>query len=149
MSTPANSDLPQLLRIETHVGAASTAVPRAELPAVPRIELHSSRISKWLDWLFRNILLLCSLSVLGVMGIFFYELTSRSKLSIAKFGLHFFTGQTWDPVSGDFGALPFIYGTLLSSLVALVLAVPLAVGVAVFITELCPRALRGITSFTV
>ena len=149
MSTPANSDLPQLLRIETHVGAANPAVPRAELPVVPRIELHSSRISKWLDWIFRNVLLLCSLSVLGVMGIFFYELTSRSKLSIAKFGLHFFTGQTWDPVSGDFGALPFIYGTLLSSLVALVLAVPLAVGVAVFITELCPRALRGISSFTV
>ena len=52
-------------------------------------------------------------------------------------------------MSGDFGAMPFIYGTLVSSLVALVLAVPLAVGVAVFVTELCPRYLRGIISFTV
>ncbi|MGC2211160.1 MAG: phosphate ABC transporter permease subunit PstC, partial [Candidatus Korobacteraceae bacterium] len=71
------------------------------------------------------------------------------KLSIARFGLHFFVGDTWDPVSGDFGALPFLYGTLVSSLVALVLAVPLAVGVAVFVTELCPRFLRGTISFMV
>jgi phosphate transport system permease protein len=83
------------------------------------------------------------------MGLFFYELTTRSKLSIARFGFKFFVGDTWDPVSGDFGALPFIYGTLVSSLVALVLAVPMAVGVAVFVTELCPRYLRGIISFTV
>jgi phosphate transport system permease protein len=106
-------------------------------------------VSKYLDVLFRYSLQICSISILGVMALFFYELTSRSKLSIAKFGFHFFTGSTWDPVSGDFGALPFIYGTLVSSLVALVLAVPLAVGVSVFVTELCPRFLRGIISFTV
>jgi len=83
------------------------------------------------------------------MALFFYELTSRSKLSISKFGFAFFTGKTWDPVAGEFGAMPFIYGTLVSSLVALVLAVPLAVGVSVFVTELCPRKFRGIISFTV
>jgi phosphate transport system permease protein len=115
----------------------------------PRIELRSSKISKYVDVVFRNALLICSLSIILVMILFFYELTSRSKLSIAKFGFSFFTGNIWDPVSGDFGAMPFVYGTLLSSLVALVLAVPLAVGVAVFVTELCPRALRGIVSFTV
>ncbi len=117
--------------------------------SAPRIELHSSKISKYLDVVFRYALLICSLSIILVMVLFFYELTSRSKLSIAKFGFGFFTGTTWDPVAGDFGAMPFVYGTLLSSLVALVLAVPLAVGVAVFVTELCPRALRGIISFTV
>jgi phosphate transport system permease protein len=116
---------------------------------VPRIELHSSRVSKFLDVLFRYSLLICSISIIAVMVLFFYELTTRSKLSIAKFGFHFFTGSTWDPVSGDFGAMPFIYGTLVSSLVALVLAVPLAVGVSAFVTELCPRFLRGIISFTV
>jgi phosphate transport system permease protein len=116
---------------------------------VPRIELHTSRVSKYLDVLFRYALLICSVSIIAVMALFFYELTSRSKLSIAKFGFHFFTGSTWDPVSGDFGAMPFIYGTLVSSLVALVIAVPLAVGVSVFVTELCPRFLRGIISFTV
>jgi phosphate transport system permease protein len=116
---------------------------------VPHIELHTSRVSKYLDILFRYALLICSVSIIAVMALFFYELTSRSKLSIAKFGFHFFTGSTWDPVSGDFGAMPFIYGTLVSSLVALVIAVPLAVGVSVFVTELCPRFLRGIISFTV
>jgi phosphate transport system permease protein len=55
----------------------------------------------------------------------------------------------WDPVSGDFGAMPFIYGTLVSSLLALLIAVPLAVGVSIFVTELCPRFLRGMVSFTV
>jgi len=131
--------------------AAVPGTGEAHAPAfvVPHIELHTSRVSKYLDVLFRYSLLICSISILGVMALFFYELTSRSKLSIAKFGFHFFTGSTWDPVSGDFGALPFIYGTLVSSLVALVLAVPLAVGVSVFVTELCPRFLRGIISFTV
>ena len=117
--------------------------------APPRIELHTSRFSKYMDVAFRYSLLICSVAVLAIMALFFYELTSRSKLSIARFGFGFFTGNTWDPVSGDFGAMPFIYGTLVSSLLALVLAVPLAVGVSVFVTELCPRSLRGIISFTV
>jgi phosphate transport system permease protein len=121
----------------------------AVVSVVPRIELHSSRIGKYLDLVFRYSLLLCSASILAAMGLFFYELTTRSHLSIARFGFSFFWGKTWDPVSGDFGALPFIYGTLLSSLLALLLAVPMSVGVAVFVTELCPRQLRGIISFTV
>ncbi|PSH03799.1 MAG: phosphate ABC transporter permease subunit PstC [Acidobacteria bacterium] len=117
--------------------------------AVPRVKLRGSKVSKYLDVVFRNSLLLCSLSIVAVMVLFFYELTSRSKLSIAKFGFSFFTGSNWDPVAGDFGAMPFIYGTLVSSLAGLVLAVPLAVGVAIFVTELCPRFLRSIVSFTV
>jgi phosphate transport system permease protein len=60
-----------------------------------------------------------------------------------QFGWKFFTTSAWDPVSGDFGALPFIFGTLATSLLALCMAVPLALGVAVFLTELCPRALRA------
>ncbi len=140
---------------KSQLGRWQTApsVQASEVPAVasvaPRIQLPSSRISKYLDVVFRYSLWICSLSVLAVLGLFFYELITRSKLSIARFGLHFFVGDTWDPVSGDFGALPFLYGTLVSSLVALVLAVPLAVGVAVFVTELCPRFLRGTISFMV
>jgi phosphate transport system permease protein len=131
------------------VAMPSSGGPAVAALVVPRITLHTSRASKYLDVLFRYALLICSVSIIAVMALFFYELTSRSKLSIAKFGFHFFTGSTWDPVSGDFGAMPFIYGTLVSSLVALVIAVPLAVGVSVFVTELCPRFLRGIISFTV
>lgn len=124
--------------------------PVALMPSpAPRIHLRTSRLSKYFDVVFRNGLLVCSVSIIAVMVLFFYELTSRSKLSIARFGFGFFVGNTWDPVSGDFGAMPFIYGTLVSSLVALALAVPLSVGVSVFVTELCPRFLRGIISFTV
>ena len=133
-------------------GSTAESAPQPTLVqtvAAPHIELHSSKSSKYMDLVFRYGLLICSFSIIAVMILFFYELTSRSKLSIAKFGFSFFTGSTWDPVAGDFGALPFVFGTLLSSLVALILAVPLAVGVAVFLTELCPRFLRGIISFTV
>ena len=69
-------------------------------------------------------------------------LTSESWLSIQKFGLGFWTTTTWDPVAGDFGALPFIWGTLYSSILALVIATPVALGIAIFIAELCPAPLR-------
>jgi phosphate transport system permease protein len=70
------------------------------------------------------------------------ELTRQSMLSIQKFGLNFWRTQTWDPVSGEFGALPFIWGTLYSSVLALALSTPIAVGIAVFVSELSPARLR-------
>jgi len=79
--------------------------------------------------------------LLIVVGIGF-ELTRQSMLSITKFGLKFWTTSTWDPVSGDFGALPFIWGTLYSAILALLLATPIALGIAIFISELSPRMLR-------
>ncbi len=98
---------------------------------------------------FRWLMLACSLAILLILALFFRELWVHSRLSLAKFGIKFFSGRTWDPVDGDFGALAFIYGTLVSSFLALLLAVPFAVGVAVFVTELCPRWLRTFISFTV
>jgi phosphate transport system permease protein len=82
-----------------------------------------------------------ALVLLIVAGIAF-ELTRQSWLSITKFGLKFWTTSTWDPVSGDFGALPFIWGTLYSSVLALLIATPIALGIAIFISELSPRVLR-------
>jgi phosphate transport system permease protein len=82
-----------------------------------------------------------ALVLLIVIGIGF-ELTRQSMLSIAKFGLKFWTTSTWDPVSGIFGALPFIWGTLYSSILALTIAAPVALGIAIFISELSPRVLR-------
>ena len=70
------------------------------------------------------------------------ELTRQSMLSIQKFGFNFWRTETWDPVAGTFGALPFIWGTLYSSILALVLATPIALGIAVFVSELCPARLR-------
>src|SRR5579864_4836325 len=69
------------------------------------------------------------------------ELWQQSVLSIRKFGWSFWTSRTWDPVSGDFGALPFIWGTLYSSFLALLLSTPVALGIAIFISELSPRVL--------
>ncbi len=69
-------------------------------------------------------------------------LTRQSMPSIQKFGLSFWRTEVWDPVAGEFGALPFIWGTLYSSVLALLIATPIALGIAVFISELCPAALR-------
>jgi len=66
----------------------------------------------------------------------------ESLLSIRTFGFRFWATSKWDPVSGDFGALPFIWGTLYSSLLALILSAPIAVGIAIFLSELCPNWLR-------
>ena len=76
-----------------------------------------------------------------------WVLTQQSMLSIQKFGLSFWKTRTWDPVSGDFGALPFIWGTLYSSILALILAAPVALGIAVFIAELCPSWLQQPLAF--
>ncbi len=89
----------------------------------------------------------CACSIFVIVLFIGTILVLRSKLSLAQFGFKFFISQAWDPVSGDFGALPFIYGTLATSFLALLMAVPLALGVAVFLTELCPRVLRAPISF--
>jgi phosphate transport system permease protein len=101
------------------------------------------------DHIFKFAMLLCGLAVLATLGLIVYELMLRSALSWHAFGFKFFAGRDWDPVNERFGALPFIYGTLVSSLLALLIAVPLSVGVAVFTTEMCPIALRGPLSFFV
>ena len=101
------------------------------------------------DRVFQSAITACGLAVLGVLGLIVYELVVGSQLSWHAFGLHFFAASDWDPVNEKFGALPFIYGTLVSSLVALVIAVPLSIGVAVFTTEMCPKRLRGPLSFFV
>ena len=101
------------------------------------------------DFTFKAAMTACALAILGVLILIVYELVTRSVLSWHAFGLKFFAGSDWDPVSEKFGALPFIFGTLVSSLLALVIAVPLSVGVAVFTTEMCPKALRAPLSFFV
>ena len=79
--------------------------------------------------------------VLIVLAIGF-ELSRQSMDSIQKFGLNFWRTSTWDPVAGEFGASPFIWGTLYSSILALLISTPVALGIAIFISELCPRWLR-------
>ncbi len=100
------------------------------------------------DGIFHFAMLACGLCVLALVGVILYELVKGSRLSWHAFGLKFFFQSEWDPVNEQFGALPFVYGTLVSSFLALLLAVPLAIGVAVFITEMCPRWLKGPLAFT-
>jgi phosphate transport system permease protein len=137
-------------------GSSETPSPVSEIPNGPRPGEEPSAVRKFLqsrgssaiaDRGFRWLMLLCAISIFAIVALIATELIQRSQLSIAKFGIKFFFGSAWDPVNGNFGALPFVYGTLVSSLIALVLAVPLAIGVAVFITEMCPRMLRGPLSF--
>ncbi len=99
------------------------------------------------DRVFSGAMLLCAICIFGIVALIATELVMRSQLSISKFGIMFFFKQAWDPVSGNFGAMPFIYGTLVSSFLALLIAVPLAVGLAVFLTEMCPKFLRGPLAF--
>jgi phosphate transport system permease protein len=96
---------------------------------------------------FAAVMLVCACSIFAIVLFIFGILVIHSHLSLAQFGWKFFTRQAWDPVSGDFGALSFIYGTLTTSFLALLMAVPLALGVAIFLTELCPQVLRAPISF--
>jgi len=90
----------------------------------------------------------CGICVLALVGLIVYELISKSSLSLHAFGWKFFFASDWDPVNERFGAWPFVYGTIVSSLLALVMAVPLALGTATFITEMCPPWLKGPLAFT-
>ena len=137
-------------------GPFETPSPVSDPPSGPRPGEEPSTIRKFLlsrgssafaDRGFRWLMVLCACTIFGIVALIATELILRSQLTISKFGIKFFFGSAWDPVNGNFGALPFIYGTLVSSLIALVIAVPLAVGVAVFITEMCPTKLRGPLSF--
>jgi len=101
------------------------------------------------DRVFKFVMLLCGLAVLATLALIVYQLVMRSALSWHAFGFKFFAGHDWDPVNEQFGAMPFIYGTLVSSLLALLIAIPLSIGVAVFTTEMCPVVLRGPLSFFV
>lgn len=115
---------------------------RAELR--PLLDVGSGETA---DRAFRWAMLACAIGVIGILALIVYELILRSQLSWHAFGFKFFIGQDWNPVEDQYGALPFVYGTIVSSILALLIAVPLSVGVAVFTTEMCPQWLRSPLSF--
>ncbi len=114
---------------------------------------NSALADRW----FHVLMLLCALSIFGIVLLIAGELAIGSSLSWGQFGFDFFFKTYfdpythlpvyWDPVNGHFSALPFVYGTLVSSFLSLLIAVPLAIGVAVFLTEMCPGVLRGPLAF--
>ncbi|MGA8868999.1 MAG: phosphate ABC transporter permease subunit PstC, partial [Candidatus Sulfotelmatobacter sp.] len=125
---------------------ANPALPRPDMPGPQPVDstkvtgaaaaqertapLHRRSGGEFGDQVFKFAMLACGLAILGLLILIVYELVLRSGLSWHAFGLKFFATSDWDPVNAQFGALPFIYGTLVSSFLALLIAVPLAVGVA-------------------
>jgi phosphate transport system permease protein len=144
MANPAihRPDMPGPQPVEQKPLTAASGATRG----VPLLKDKSSELP---DQIFKYAMIACGLAVLGILLLIVYQLIARSSLSWHAFGFKFFARSDWDPVNESFGALPFIYGTLVSSLLALIIAVPLAVGVAVFTTEMCPQKLRGPLSFFV
>jgi phosphate transport system permease protein len=95
------------------------------------------------------ITLACAFSIVVITAMLFYELFAKSALARHKFGWDFLFSTTWDPVAGQFGALPFIYGTLVTSALALIIAVPLGVGAAIFLAELAPPKVSDFLTFLI
>jgi phosphate transport system permease protein len=146
------------LQIEPNAEAKPAPAPArsAEASAIRGFLLargNSAAADRGFHWL----MVLCALSIFAIVALIATELVVRSQLAWTQFGLKFFfqafvdpgtrLPSYWDPVNGHFSALPFIYGTLVSSLLALLLAVPLAIGLAVFLTEMCPGFLRTPLAF--
>ena len=121
---------------------ATRAAPQA--PATPGIWRRAVRSTTGLpgDVAFRVLTLLCGMLVLAAVVGILGTLLIQSRLSFAAFGWTFLGGQTWDPVAKQFGALPFIFGTVVTAAVAVVLAAPCGLAVALFLTEMAPRRLR-------
>lgn len=88
-------------------------------------------------------------SIFAILLLLILETLSGARLSLATFGARFFTGTDWDPVAGHFGALPYVVGTLSTSAIAMLLAIPLGIGTAVYLTEMAPRALDSALSYLI
>ncbi|WP_407308566.1 phosphate ABC transporter permease subunit PstC [Desulfosporosinus sp. SB140] len=101
------------------------------------------------DQAMRLLTLLMALGVLVLMVWIGWQMFDSARPSIQKFGFGFITNRVWDPVKEEFGAFPFIYGTLVTSLLALLIAGPVGVGVAIFLNEMAPSRIRKIIAFLV
>ncbi len=98
--------------------------------------------SRFGDRAFEWLTLTMAMAVVALVFLVGWQLARGSFLSIERFGFSFLTTSTWDPVAEQYGALPFIYGTVVSSLIALVIAVPLSIATAIYLTELAPLWIR-------
>ncbi len=101
------------------------------------------------DAVFRLILLLSATLLLLIVSMMVAAMASNSMLSLREFGFGFLTGRSWNPILGRFGALPFIYGTVVSSLIAVLIAVPFSLGVAIFLVEQSPPRVARPLAFLV
>ena len=128
---------------------SATVTNTGSVPSAKRWHRILSPTGNTGDAIFRALMLFVALVVVGIVLAMLIALSVEASESIRHFGLSFFTSRTWNPVRGDFGALPFIYGTIVSSLLALLISVPLSLGIAVFLVEQAPRYLARPVGFLV
>jgi phosphate transport system permease protein len=127
------------------------SVETAIIEVIPSFQPTNAKSSRksYADAIYRWVLVAAAISVLLIIAGTIYELTMGSRQSIAAFGFRFFTDSSWDPNANHFGALPFILGTLYSSFWALVIALPISIFTAIFLSEMAPRWLEKPMSFMV
>src|ERR687893_94125 len=118
--------------------------PGSSIRATPSLER-----AEYGDRIFKGVLTLAAIVVPILLGFLVYELWDGAALAIDRYGFDFVTSSTWDPVAEEFGALPLIFGTLASSLLALLIAVPLSLGVAIYLTEFAPASVRQPVAFLI
>src|SRR5258708_36278014 len=128
----------------SEMATTPNAATPAELTWSPRSLLRRLTDA---DEIAHLITLIAAASLLLITVLLVYQLWVNSAEARTKFGWSFFVTSTWDPVAGDFGALPFIYGTLVTSAVALVIASPFGVGAAIFLRALATPRLSSLLSF--
>jgi phosphate transport system permease protein len=128
------------------MAASTTTVPSA--PPAPSAPTYWQRLRGG-DEAAYLITFIAAAAILLVTALLVFELYLNSDLSRAKFGWKFLVTSTWDPVNDDFGALPFIYGTVVTSFLALLIGVPLGVGAAVFLAELAPPMISDALTFLI
>jgi phosphate transport system permease protein len=125
------------------MGSSATAAPHAAKSKSFASRLFGGdQIAFAITWTFAATILLITATLI-------WQLWIKSTPARDKFGFSFFTSSTWDPPSEKFGALTFIYGTVLTSFVALLIAVPLGVGAAIFLSEMAPRKISDVATFLV
>jgi phosphate transport system permease protein len=115
------------------------------LPTTASIRTGRRRLTDRLgDFTLRGLTLAAALAIVVLLGAILYKILHLAHPAFSKYGLHFVAVKDWDPVHKVFGALPFIYGTAISSLIALLIATPVAIGIALYLSELAPRGVRGV-----
>ncbi|KAA0892095.1 phosphate ABC transporter permease subunit PstC [Oryzomonas rubra] len=98
------------------------------------------------DAIFRGFTLLLACSIIVILLLMTAEMVKESLPAISRFGWRFISGSTWDAVQEEFASLPYLYGSIVSSILAILLATPLSIGTALFITELAPRKVGAATA---
>ena len=124
----------------------STRGPSGASPVPARSFLNRLRGGDEIAYLITGT---AAMSILVLTALLVFELYHNSAASRGKFGFSFLFTQTWDPVNDQYGALPFIYGTLVTSAVALILGIPLGVGAAIFLAELAPPKISDGLTFLI